>query len=117
VIQAFVFFLLCVAPHPVLGLLTGPCPVACAGRNHYIWWISSAQGLALLDQSSLPCVSSHGGLSAVLCLTLGCDCSVEVVFEDWCFRRRTSFYRNGNHWGDGDWLPGRRQHVTGRPWL
>jgi len=30
-----VFFLLCVAPHPVLGFLTGPCPVGFAGRNHY----------------------------------------------------------------------------------
>jgi len=35
VIQAFVLFLLCVAPHPVLGFLTGPCPVGCAGRSHY----------------------------------------------------------------------------------
>jgi len=33
--QAFVFFLLCVAPHPVLCFLTGPCPVGFAGRNHY----------------------------------------------------------------------------------
>jgi len=30
-----VFFLLCVAPHPVLGFLTGPCPVGFVGRNHY----------------------------------------------------------------------------------
>jgi len=35
VIQAFVFFLLCVAPHTVLGFLTGPCPVGFAGRNNY----------------------------------------------------------------------------------
>jgi len=35
VIQAFLIFLLCVAPHPVLGFLTGPCPVSFAGRNHY----------------------------------------------------------------------------------
>jgi len=35
VIQAFVFILLCVAPHPVLGFLTGSCPVDFAGRNHY----------------------------------------------------------------------------------
>jgi len=35
VIQAFVFFLLCVAPHPVLGFLTGPCPVGFVGRIHY----------------------------------------------------------------------------------
>jgi len=30
-----VFSLLYVAPHPVLGFLTGPCPVGFAGRNHY----------------------------------------------------------------------------------
>jgi len=35
VIQEFVFFLLCVDPHPVLGSLTGPCPFGFAGRNHY----------------------------------------------------------------------------------
>jgi len=39
VIQAFVFFLLCVASHPVLSFLTGPSPVGFAGRNHYIFWI------------------------------------------------------------------------------
>jgi len=77
-----VFFLLCVAPHPVLGFLTGLCPVGFAGKNHHIWWISWGQGLAFLDQSGLPCVNSHGGLSAVLCLTFGCDCFVEIVFED-----------------------------------
>ena len=76
------FFLLCVAPHPVLGFLTGRSPVGFAGRNDYIWWISGGQGLALLDQLGLPCVSSHGRLSVVLCLALGCDCSVVIVFED-----------------------------------
>ena len=35
VILAFVFFFLCVAPHPVLSFLTGSCPVGFAGRNHY----------------------------------------------------------------------------------
>jgi len=44
VIQAFVFFLLCVAPHPVLGFLTGLCTVGFDGRNHYICWISGGQG-------------------------------------------------------------------------
>jgi len=34
-IQAFVFFLLCVAPHPVLGFLTGSLPVSFESRNHY----------------------------------------------------------------------------------
>jgi len=34
VIQALVFFLLSVAPHPVLGFLTGLCPVGFAGRIH-----------------------------------------------------------------------------------
>jgi len=34
VILAFVFFLLCVAPHPVLGFLMGLCLVGFAGRNH-----------------------------------------------------------------------------------
>ena len=29
------FFLLCVAPHPVLGFLTGRCPVGFAGRTHH----------------------------------------------------------------------------------
>ena len=47
VIHAFVFFLLCVAPHPVLGFLTGPCPVGFVGRNHYtleiLMCVSSAQ--------------------------------------------------------------------------
>jgi len=36
VIQALVFFLLCVSPHLALSSLTGPCPVGFAGRNHYI---------------------------------------------------------------------------------
>jgi len=44
----------CVALHPVLGFLTGPCHVGFAGRNHNNWWISGGQGSALPDQSAYP---------------------------------------------------------------
>ena len=36
-IPAFVLFLLCCAPHPVLGFRTGLYPVGFEGRIHYIW--------------------------------------------------------------------------------
>ena len=64
------------------GISDGAVPLGCAGRNHYIAWISWGQGFALLDHSGLPCARSHGGLSAVLCLSLGCDCSVDIIMED-----------------------------------
>jgi len=65
VIQAFVFDLLCVALHPVLGFLTGSCPVGFAGRNHEMRRIIWAQVSALLDLSGLPCVRSFCGFSDV----------------------------------------------------
>jgi len=37
VIQTFAVLLFFVTPHPVLGFLTGRCPVGFVGRNHYTW--------------------------------------------------------------------------------
>jgi len=53
VIHAFVFFLLCVAPHPVLGFLTGRGPVGFPGRNHYTR-IEAYFGTALHRGQSTP---------------------------------------------------------------
>jgi len=53
------------------------------GRNHYMWWNSGGQGLALPDQSDSSCCHSFNDFLRCPCLTLVCDCCNDwlIVFS------------------------------------
>jgi len=93
-----VFFLLCVAPHPVLGFLTGPCPVGFGGRIQglaesgilsRIWDISRYIRIYPLESSRHPmseqngrhCWKAHVVLSLLVkrLMNIRCCCGQEAA--------------------------------------
>ena len=74
-IRAFVLFLLCCAPHPVLGFPTGLYPVGFEGRIHYIFGSAGDRVKPFLISRAVPVSFFYGGL-ALFDLPLGVTVAV-----------------------------------------